>query len=218
MTNTNPSIDIRREVLSNVLATYEKRVYDVAYRDALRPLLEADMPQLLETPCFYSEIDERLRQVGIFPTAFEHEDSRSIELRRLISATFHEVASSKPGWVFQDVHPHGLSARSGVKSGDDLLAINDNPVRPPLKPTVPANVVSQLAFQNGNGTKTLRIEPSDLVRGVRTLWPIGCFIATAWSTCMPRFCPAISVMFESRNFQVLSELIWRPNRKGVLSC
>jgi C-terminal processing protease CtpA/Prc len=160
MTNINPPIDKRREVLSNLVATYEKRVYDVAYRDALRPLFEADMPRLLETSDFDSNIDECVRRIGIFPTAFEHEDNRSFEVRRLISATFHEVAGTEPRWVFQDVHAHGLAASSGVKSGDDLLAINDNPVRPPLKPTVPASVVSQLAFQNGNGTKTLKVDPS----------------------------------------------------------
>ncbi len=133
MTNTNLSIELRRELLSNLLATYEKRVYDVAYRDTLRPLLEADMPQLLETPNFDAEVDERLSRVGIFPTAFEHEDSRRIELRRLISATFHGVATTRPGWVFQDVHAHGVAASGGVKPGDELLAINDAPVQPPDK-------------------------------------------------------------------------------------
>jgi C-terminal processing protease CtpA/Prc len=171
MTNIKPSIDLRREVLSNLLATYEKRVYDVAYRDTLRPLLEADMPQLLETPNFENEIHERLLRVGIFPTAFEREENRSIELRRLISATFHEVARTEPGWVFQDVHPHGLAASNGVKSGDELLAINDTPVRPPIKPAVPANVVSQLAFQNGNGTKALKVDPSEF--GARRANPLA---------------------------------------------
>jgi C-terminal processing protease CtpA/Prc len=160
MTNIKPPIDTRRDVLSTLLATYEKRVYDVAFRDALRPLMEADMPQLLDAPNFDSEVDERLRRIGIFPTVFEHEENRRIELRRLISATFHQVASPEPTWVFQDVHGHGLAASNGVKSGDDLLAINDAPVRPPLKPAVPASVVSQLAFQNGNGKKTLNIDPS----------------------------------------------------------
>lgn len=63
--------------------------------------------------------------------------------------------------MFQDVHAHGLAASNGVKSGDELLAINDAPVRPPIKPAVPANVVSQLAFQNGNGMKALKVDPSE---------------------------------------------------------
>jgi carboxyl-terminal processing protease len=171
MTNTKPPIDIRRDVLSALLATYEKRVYDVAYRDALRPLLEADTPQLLKAQNFDSEVDERLQRIGIFPTAFEHEQNRSVELRRLISATFHQVTSPGPAWVFQDVHAHGLAAGNGVKSGDDLLAINDAPVRPPLKPLVPARVVSQLAFQNGNGRKTLTVDPNEF--GARPSNPLA---------------------------------------------
>lgn len=161
MTSTKPQIDIRRDVLSALLTTYEKRVYDVEYRDALRPLLEVDTPQLLESQNFDAEVDERLGRIGIFPTAFEHEANRNVEVRRLISVTFHQVEGPEPSWVFQDVHPHGLAANQGVKPGDDLVAINDLPVRPPTKPAVPARVVSQLAFQNGNGKKTLNIDPNE---------------------------------------------------------
>jgi hypothetical protein len=82
MTSNNPSEEVRRNVLAAVLNIYENRVYDPAYKNSLRPRLEADMSRLLQTSNFEQEIDEHLRSIGIFPTAFEHEQNRKVERKR----------------------------------------------------------------------------------------------------------------------------------------
>jgi carboxyl-terminal processing protease len=162
MTNDRPSIDVRRDVLSAVLTVYERRVYDAAFRDSLRPRFEECMPQLLQTPDFELEVDERLRGIGIYPTSFEHEDNRKIELRRLLAATFHPTAGSAPQWVFQDVHAHGVAAKAGIRPGDVLLEIDGREIAPPIKPTVSGNGISRIVVSGGT-TKTVEVDARSLM-------------------------------------------------------
>jgi C-terminal processing protease CtpA/Prc len=159
MTNNNPSEEVRPNVLASVLNIYENRVYDPAYQNSLRPRIEGDMSHLLQTSNFEQEVDEHLRGIGIFPTAFEHEENRKAELRRLLAATFYAANGDKPVWIFQDVHLHGLAASAQIAPGDTLVEINGQPVAPPVKPTVLAHGVSRITVETRKGTKSLEVNP-----------------------------------------------------------
>lgn len=159
MTNNNPSEEVRRNVLAAALNIYENRVYDPEYKNSLRPRLEAVMSHLLQTSNFEQEVDEHLRGIGIFPTAFEHEENRKVELRRLLAATFYAANGDKPVWMFQDVHLHGLAASVQVAPGDTLVEINGQPVAPPVKPTILAHGVSRMTVETRKGSKTLEVNP-----------------------------------------------------------
>jgi len=134
MKNNNPSEEVRRNVLAAVLNIYENRVYDPACQNSLRPRLEGDMSRLLQTLNFEQEVDQHLRSIGIFPTAFEHDENRKVELRRLLAATFYAVNGDKPAWMFQDVHSHGLAASAQIVVGDTLVEVNGQPIAHPLSP------------------------------------------------------------------------------------
>src|SRR5690242_897797 len=142
MKNNNPSEEVRRNVLAAALNVYENRVYDPAYKNSFRPRLEADMSHLLQTSNFEQEVDEHLRSIGIFPTAFEHEENRNVELRRLLAATFYALNDDQPLWMFQDVHPHGAAASAQIAPGDTLASIVAF-----CKPRTENRRQCQLAFQ-----------------------------------------------------------------------
>jgi len=117
------------------------------------------MSRLLQSSNFEQEIDEHLRSIGIFPTAFEHEENRKVELRRLLAATFYAANGDKPAWMFQDVHSHGLAASAQIVVGDTLVEVNGQPIAPPVKPTVLASGVSRIIVETRNGMKTLEVNP-----------------------------------------------------------
>ncbi len=162
MTNDQPSVEVRRDVLSTLLRIYEKRVYDAIYRDSLRPRIEECMPQLLRTPDFESEVEQLLCGIGIYPTAFDHQANRKVELRRLLAATFHPTIEPRPRWIFQDIHAHGLAAKAGVAPGDALLEVNGSDVAPPTKPAVLAQGLARIVVGNGGGTKTVEVNATTL--------------------------------------------------------
>lgn len=158
--STAASTDVRSSVLTTLLAIYEQRVYDPVHRSALRPILEADWDGLLDATEFEMAVQERLEKVGIYPLRFEHESTRRIELRRLLSATFYPLQGPTEAWIFQDVHPHGIAAQNGIKPGDALKEINGVAARPPLDPTVPFSGISRLVCESGNRNRTIEIDPT----------------------------------------------------------
>lgn len=56
-----------------------------------------------------------------------------------INASFSvQTIDGEPHWVFKDVLPGGVADCAGIKAGDVLLAIGDEPVRPSLSDGAPA--------------------------------------------------------------------------------
>jgi carboxyl-terminal processing protease len=162
MTNEQPSAEVRRDVLATLLTVYERRVFDVKYRDSLRPCIEGHMPELLRTKDFELQVNDCLSGIGIYPTGFEHESNRKIELRRLLAATFHPITEPAPGWIFQDLHSHGVAAREGLRPGSVLLAINNLDTAPPVTPVVPSQKVSTIKVRTNRDVKQLQVDPSRL--------------------------------------------------------
>jgi C-terminal processing protease CtpA/Prc len=157
---TAASTDARSSVLTTLLAVYEQRVYDPIHRDSLRPMLEANWNELLDAPEFEAAVQELLNKIGIYPLRLEHESTRRIEVRRLLSTTFYPLQEPGPVWIFQDVHPHGVAAKNGIKPGDTLREINGVVARPPVEPAVPSNGISRLVCGDGDKIRTIEIDPA----------------------------------------------------------
>jgi C-terminal processing protease CtpA/Prc len=99
-----------------------------------------------ETPeAFEQALTNLLKDLGTSHTGCFHEGRPRVAGRVAIAATFAKAETSDgPRWVFQDVHPGGVAARAGVRSGDVLLTIDDQDVRPP--DTVPFSLGQTYVF------------------------------------------------------------------------
>jgi C-terminal processing protease CtpA/Prc len=73
-----------------------------------------------------------LRQLGTSHTGFFHESRPRAAGRIAIAATLMKADTPDGGrWVFQNVHPGGVAARAGIRSGNVLLTINEKELIPP---------------------------------------------------------------------------------------
>jgi C-terminal processing protease CtpA/Prc len=81
---------------------------------------------------FEQALTNLLKDLGTSHTGCFHDARPRIAGRIAIAATFAKSETADgPRWVFQDVHPGGVAARAGVRSGDVLLTIDQKEVRPP---------------------------------------------------------------------------------------
>jgi C-terminal processing protease CtpA/Prc len=86
-----------------------------------------------ETPeAFEQALTNVLKDLGTSHTGCFHEGRPRVAGRVAIAATFAKAETADGmRWVFQDVHPAGVAARAGVRSGDVLLRIDDQDICPP---------------------------------------------------------------------------------------
>jgi len=123
----------RRTVLSNVLETINKKFMgadpDVA---ELRETSDAEIVQADTSDKFEDAVNRMLRQLGTSHTGFFHESRPRAAGRIAIAATLMK-ADTGDGvrWVFQNVHPGGVAAQAGIRTGDVLLTINGKELVPP---------------------------------------------------------------------------------------
>ena len=123
----------RRTVLSNVLDTINKKFMgsdpDIA---KLRETNEAEIVKAETSEEFEDAVNRMLKQLGTSHTGFFHESRPRAAGRIAIAATLMKADTADGArWVFQNVHPGGVAAQAGVRSGDILLRINDKQLIPP---------------------------------------------------------------------------------------
>jgi C-terminal processing protease CtpA/Prc len=136
----------RRDVFQRVLTTIDRKFMRPPVD---LPALKARHEQAVvgsETPeAFEQALTNVLKDLGTSHTGCFHEGRPRVAGRVAIAATFAK-AETPDGtrWVFQDVHPGGVAARAGVRSGDVLLTIDDQEMRPP--DAVPFSLGQTYAF------------------------------------------------------------------------
>jgi C-terminal processing protease CtpA/Prc len=123
----------RRTVLSNVLDAVTKKFMgadpDIA---KLRETNEAEIVKADTSEQFEDAVNRMLRQLGTSHTGFFHESRPRAAGRIAIAATLMKANTADgPRWVFQNVHPGGVAAQAGIRSGDVLLTINEKELIPP---------------------------------------------------------------------------------------
>jgi C-terminal processing protease CtpA/Prc len=123
----------RRDVFQRVLTTIDRKFMGPPVD---LPALKAQHEQAVvgsETPeVFEQALTNVLKDLGTSHTGCFHEARPRVAGRVAIAATFAKAETADGmRWVFQDVHPGGVAARAGVRSGDVLLTIDDKELRPP---------------------------------------------------------------------------------------
>lgn len=123
----------RREVLEKVLATIDKKFMgpepDIK---VLREKHERDVLQSETAEDMEQALTRVLKDLGTSHTGCFHESKPRAGGRIAIAATLTKAETSDGArWVFQDVHPGGVAAQAGVRTGDVLLTIGEKEFRPP---------------------------------------------------------------------------------------
>jgi C-terminal processing protease CtpA/Prc len=136
----------RREVFQRVLTTIDRKFMGPPVD---LPALKARHEHVVvgsETPeAFEQALTNLLKDLGTSHTGCFHEGRPRVAGRVAIAATFAKAETADGlRWVFQDVHPGGVAARAGVQSGDVLLTIDDQEMRPP--DAVPFSLGQTYAF------------------------------------------------------------------------
>jgi carboxyl-terminal processing protease len=146
-----PSADIRKQLIEEVVTTCERRFYDPALHHVrLRELLEQEQDRLLASTAFSRDLNAVLAQLNAYPVEFGHESERRVGLWKAIQCSFHPWNG---GWMFQDVMPDGHADRAGVRPGAQLLAVDgitttDDDI-PRFRPTTG---IVKVTFQNPRGS------------------------------------------------------------------
>jgi C-terminal processing protease CtpA/Prc len=123
----------RRAVFSNVLNVVNKKF--MGSDPPIAKLRETHESQIVhsDTPEQFEEaVSQMLRQLGTSHTGFFHQ-SRPRAAGRIAMAATLMKAETPEGlrWVFQNVHPGGVAANAGVRTGDVLLKIDEKDLAPP---------------------------------------------------------------------------------------
>ena len=123
----------RRAVFSNVLNVVNKKFMGSAPPIAkLRETHESQIVHGDTSEQFEEAVSQMLRQLGTSHTGFFHQ-SRPRAAGRIAMAATLMKAETPEGlrWVFQNVHPGGVAAEAGIRSGDVLLKIDEKDLAPP---------------------------------------------------------------------------------------
>src|SRR6266852_3964449 len=91
-------------------------------------LIAVDNPEAFETG-----VSELLRALGSSHTAFFHQRRDSVPAPYSINATLRVVDTPQgKRWMFVDVIEDGPTFQAGIRPGELLLAVDSEPVKPPL--------------------------------------------------------------------------------------
>jgi C-terminal processing protease CtpA/Prc len=136
----------RRDVFQRVLTIIDRKFMGPAVDlSSLRARHEHAVVGSETPEAFEQALTNVLKDLGTSHTGCFHEGRPRVAGRVAIAATFAKAETADGmRWVFQDVHPGGVAARAGVRSGDVLLTIDDQDVRPP--DAVPFSLGQTYAF------------------------------------------------------------------------
>jgi carboxyl-terminal processing protease len=123
----------RRSVLDKVLSTIDAKF--MGAEPNTRRMREEHEQEILRSESpedFEQAVNVMLKLLGTSHTGLFHEKRPRAAGRIAIAATLTK-AQTQDGlrWVFQDVHPGGVAAQAGIRSGDVLLKVGDRELLPP---------------------------------------------------------------------------------------
>jgi C-terminal processing protease CtpA/Prc len=101
------------------------------------------------------DFEERVRQslAGLHSShvAFFHGSGQGVPAPYALNATFLKSDDAESAWVFLDVLEGGVAHKAGIETGEQLIAINGNAVRPPEMPRFDLGSVNELSIVSRNG-------------------------------------------------------------------
>lgn len=131
-TGTDFSRSFRGRLLDEVSATTMARFFDPGFNGRnWQHLVDAAREEILriEAPVeFESRIHALLDELAVQPVGFSHFARTRSPIHHILRAT---VFPANDRWMFQDVQEDGSAHVAGIRVGDTLVAVNDEPVAPP---------------------------------------------------------------------------------------
>jgi carboxyl-terminal processing protease len=102
---------------------------------------------------FEARVNALLARGGLSHVAFFHQTGQRAPARYAINATFCEFDAGSRGrqWLFQDVHDGGPTHTAGIRPGELLLAVNGEPLKPPVLPTFALGADHTVSVENAAG-------------------------------------------------------------------
>src|SRR4051794_21431768 len=145
----------RKELLGKVDSLIRQRYFDPKFNGRNWPELarehESRIVNAADDDAFEREINALLGQLGTSHTHLLSPRTR-VPSRSSINATFRAVDTPTGArWMFQDVQPGGPADRAGIKSGDELIALNDKRIVPPATPDFRMGTGAVLTVLHRNG-------------------------------------------------------------------
>jgi C-terminal processing protease CtpA/Prc len=158
--STEFSPSLREQILEAVSRTVRTRFFDPNFngRD-WQSLVQNARDQILraqEPVEFESSVDELLKRLSVHPVGFFHQTRAKVPFHHVLRAT---LFPRNGNWVFQDVQEDGAAHAAGIKPGDSLTAVNDEPVVPPESVRFPAGREASIVIRRRGGAEE-RIVPS----------------------------------------------------------
>jgi C-terminal processing protease CtpA/Prc len=146
----------RKELLRKVDSLIRQRYFDPKFNGRNWPELvrehESRIVNASDDDAFEREMNALLGRLGTSHTHFLSPRTR-VPSRSSINATFRAIETPAGArWVFQDVQPGGPADRAGIKPGDQLIAVNDNQIAPPVTPDFRMGTGAAVTVLHRNGT------------------------------------------------------------------
>lgn len=163
---TEFSQSLRDQLLETVSRTVQARFFDPKFngRD-WQALVQNSRDEILRAKDpidFESRVHGLLEMLSVQPVGFFHQTRARIPIHHVLRAT---VFPHKGRWAFQDVQEDGPAYAAGIKPGDALTAVNDEPVKPPALVRFPAGREASIVVRRRGGAEE-RIVPSALAADV----------------------------------------------------
>ena len=109
----------------------------------------------IEASSTSQDFEERLRQslgrLGSSHVAFFHGSGQGVPAPYALNATFLKSDEAEPAWVFLDVLEGGVAYKTGIQTGESLVAVNGNGVRPPEMPRFDLGSTNELSLLSRSG-------------------------------------------------------------------
>jgi len=101
------------------------------------------------------DFEERIRQslakLRSSHIAFFHGSGQGVPAPYALNATFLKSDDPEPVWVFLDVLEGGVAHKAGIETGESLIAVNGNGVRPPEMPRFDLGSSNELTITSRSG-------------------------------------------------------------------
>jgi C-terminal processing protease CtpA/Prc len=101
------------------------------------------------------DFEERIRQslakLRSSHIAFFHGSGQGVPAPYALNATFLKSDDPEPVWVFLDVFEGGVAHKAGIETGESLIAVNGNGVRPPEMPRFDLGSSNELTITSRSG-------------------------------------------------------------------
>jgi carboxyl-terminal processing protease len=151
----NLTVTQKTQILDKIEQYIETRFFNPL---AERPAWKESWPEArgwIQASSGSEDFEERVRQslarLRSSHVAFFHGSGQGVPAPYALNATFLRSDDAEPVWVFLDVLEGGVAHKAGIETGESVIAINGNGVRPPDMPRFDLGSTNELTIASRAG-------------------------------------------------------------------